>query len=459
MKHSKLAAIAVALCAGSVAPAQERAVNPQVRKILDEVSEQRIQATIEKLVSFGTRNTMSPQDDPARGIGAARQWIFNEMKSYSPRLQVRLDKWRVKKHPPRIFKDVDLYNVVAVLPGKTMPERQIWIAGHYDSLNLGNVRLGPPSTNGGGAAAAEAAWEANTALPAPGACDDGSGTAAVMELARVMSRYAFDKTLVFVTFAGEEQGLVGATLEAAKAKNDAQAIEAVLNNDIIGSEVAGNGRLDNTSVSVYSDDVMDSPSQELGRFAREVGERYLPGMGVNAIFMQDRLGRGGDHIAFQQEGFAAVRFSSPSENYEHQHSATDVLANMSVPYTARVAKINAAVAATLAMAPATPDIYGPAPRRLPMISRGQSRYDARLQWHTAGSEANLRGFSIVIRPINAPWWTREIFVGNVSAYTLKNISIDEFRFGVKAIGVDGTESLVAPYVFPPRAKFEVQTVQ
>src|SRR5580658_5905623 len=237
MKLSRhFAAICAALCFfARIGPADEKAVNPQIAKIASEVSEERIKAIIEKLVSFGTRNTMSDATDPAHGVGAARQWILEQFKSYSPKLEVRFDKYRVKKQGQRIFKDVDLYNVVAVLPGKTMPETQVWITGHYDSLNLGTP---PANTDNPLSVTTNMTvedFEKNAALPAPGACDDGSGTAAVMELARVMSQYEFDKTLVFVAFAGEEQGLVGSTLEASKAKEDKLQIEAVLNNDIIGT--------------------------------------------------------------------------------------------------------------------------------------------------------------------------------------------------------------------------------
>jgi len=247
----KIFALGVALFfSAGFTPADEKAVNPQVAKIMAEVSEARIKAILEKLVSFGTRNTMSNADDPAHGIGAARQWIFDQFQSYSPRLQVRFDKYRVKKQGQRVFKDVDLYNVIAVLPGKTMPETQVWISGHYDSLNVGNRPAGTAAGPGTDAAAGGGApqqltladYEKNAELPAPGACDDGSGSAAVMELARVMSQYEFDKTLVFATFAGEEQGLIGSSLQAAKSHRENVAIEAVLNNDIIGTEVAGNGR-------------------------------------------------------------------------------------------------------------------------------------------------------------------------------------------------------------------------
>jgi hypothetical protein len=484
MKPQALALAAALTLFSANTPADEFALNPQVKKVVDDVSEQRIAAIIQHLVTFGTRNTMSNPDAPDHGVGAARQWILSEMKSYSPRLQVRFDKWHIKKNGQRIFRDIDLYNVVAVLPGKTMPETQVIVSGHYDSLNLGAQRPGAAAAGPGSASDAPPAaigerpaqsnWEANAELPAPGACDDGSGTAATMELARVMSQYEFDKTLVFIAFAGEEQGLVGSTLEATKAKEDKTEIEAVLNNDIIGTDISGNGRSDSSSVSIYSDTIMDSPSQNLARYAKLMGERYMPSMKVNVEFMQDRLGRGGDHTPFQLEGYAAVRLSTPNEIYANQHHATDTFENMSVPYTTRVAKINAAVMASLGLSPKAPAIMRlpgagagagagrganapppPAPATgrnpLPMVTRGAG-YDAVLQWRPVGNEAAIKGYSIVLRPTTAPFWEREIYVGKVTTYTFKDVSVDDVRFGVKAIGADGAESIVSPYAYPPRQK-------
>jgi len=301
----------------------------------------------------------------------------------------------------------------------------------------------------------------------------------------------------------------------------------VLNNDIIGTDVSGNGRVSNNSVAVYSDEIMDSPSQTLARYAREIGERYMPFFKVNTIFFQDRIGRGGDHTPFQLEGYAAVRISTPNEIYANQHHATDTLENMSVPYTARVARFNGVVAASLALAPKAPLVTrqagafgrgrgnaegqgggrgrgrgarggnptdGAAPQatniadagaaansgagrgagqgegrgqgqgqgggrgRGPMLSRG-SGYDAVLQWRPAESEDAIKGYSVLMRATTAPYWEQEIYVGKVNSYTLKDISIDDVRFGVKAIGVDGTESLVTPYVNPPRQKTVIETVE
>jgi hypothetical protein len=461
----------VGLTAG-FAPAQDKAVHPKIQEMMGQVSEARIRTILEKLESFGTRHTLSNADDPVHGIGAARTWILNEMKSYSPKLDVRFEKFRVKKQGQRIFKDVDLYNVIALLPGKKMPETVVVVSAHYDSLNLGTRPVGAAAGPGTDAAAPGnstanmtlADFEKNAELPAPGVCDDGSGTAAVMELARVMSQYEFDKTLAFYVFAGEEQGLIGSSLEAAKAKKEGQAIEAVLNNDIIGTDVAGNGRTGNGMVSVYSDETMDSLSQQLSRYVREMGERYLPSMKINTVFMGDRLGRGGDHTPFQWEGFAAVRVSTPNENYAHQHRATDTLANMSVPYTAKVAQVNLAVAASLALGPKPPVVMpepragGSGRRPTPMIARGGG-YDAVLRWHAAGPDDGIKGYAIVIRATTSPYWEQEIYVGKVNTYTLKDVSIDDAKFGVKAIGANGTESLVTSYAFPPRQKVEIETVQ
>jgi hypothetical protein len=482
--------VAFSLCV-PFAPAEEKSVNPKIREMLDQVSEARVKAILEKLESFGTRNTMSNPDDPNRGVGAARNWILKEMQSYSPKLEVRFEKFRVKKQGQRIFKDVDLYNVIAVLPGKKFPETQVWVTGHYDSLNLGTPRPAQAAAAGSEAGVGApgnttanmtlADFEKNAELPAPGVCDDGSGTATVMELARVMSQYDFDKTLVFTAFAGEEQGLVGSTLQAAKARKDNTVIEAVLNNDIVGTDVAGNGRMGNAVVNIYSDETMDSLNQQLARYVKEIAERYTPSMKVNTVFMGDRLGRGGDHTPFQWEGYAAVRVSTPNEIYANQHRATDTLANMSVPYTLKVAKMNLSVAASLALAPKAPLVL-PEPRQggrgnaaapatttaaagagggrrpTPMISRGAG-YDAVLRWRAAGPEDDIKGYTVLVRATTSPFWEQEIHVGKVNTYTLKDVSIDDLKFGVKAIGVNGGESLVTTYAYPPRQKAEIETVQ
>jgi hypothetical protein len=436
-------------------------LDPKIQKIVSEISVDRIAEILKKLESFGTRNTLSDPNQQGRGIGAARQWIFDQFKSYSARLEVSFDTHTIPK-ATRIYKDVELRNVVAILPGKMQQavDRWVMITGHYDTVNL---RV-PPEMRRDPAKAAE--------LPAPGVTDDGSGTACVMECARVMSQYEFDATIVFVAFAGEEQGLVGARAMAKRLKDKNQPIEAVLNNDIIGSEISGNGVIDNRRVLVFSEDPNDSTSRQIARYMKRIGERYFPEMNVDLIFRYDRFGRGGDHSAFNQQGYPAVRVTTPNENFANQHSPTDSFANTSPSYTAKVTRVNAATAASLALAPGPPITTRPAttaaaaaptpaeieeaptPRPQPTgpgLSRG-SGYDAVLRWEYPNPEPDLAGFIVVVRSTTAPDWEREIWAGNVKEFTLKNTSIDQVVFGVKSVDREGHESPVAAYVLAPRAR-------
>jgi hypothetical protein len=426
--------------------ASPKGLDPEIKAMVDSVSEGRIAATLKKLESFGTRNIHTDN------VVDARKWILAQFQSYSPRLQVRFDSYRVKKQG-RILKDLELVNVVAVLPGTDDKERQYIVSAHYDTIALGAGRSedSPPST--------EALLNPATAKvdqPAPGVTDDGSGTATVMELARIMSQRQFKHTLVFIAFAGEEEGLIGASLYAEKAHEQKTPIECVLNNDIIGSDISGNGFTDNGRVRVFSEDPNDSSSRQIARYVREIGERYVPSMKVDLIFRADRFGRGGDHTPFNQQGFGAVRLTTPAENYANQHTATDTFANTSPPYITRVAKVNLAAIASLASAPVSPivdNIPQTGERKgiaAPMITRGKSRYDAVLKWKTENPDPDLAGYTIVLRSTTAPDWEREIFVGKVTEFTFENLSIDDLVFGVKAVDNGGHESLVSAYVFRPR---------
>ena len=449
-------------------------LDPKIQKIVSEVSAERIAEIEKKLESFETRNTLSDPNQPNRGIGAARQWIFDQFKSYSPRLQVSFDTHMIPKGG-RVWKDIELRNVVAVLPGKMQQAagRWIMITGHYDSLNL---RI-PPEMRTDQAKAVE--------IIAPGVTDDGSGTACVMECARVLSQYEFDATLVFVALAGEEQGLIGARAMAKRLKEKSQTIQGVLNNDIIGSEVSGNGVIDNRRLLVFSEDPNDSTSRQIARYVKRIGERYYPEMTVDLIFRYDRFGRGGDHTAFNQEGFAGVRITTPNEHFANQHSATDTFANTSPAYAAKVTRINAAAAASMALAPASPIVSRPRPAaaaatpdasattrtnpaaavdtdqdETPAPRRGQSGaglsrgggYDAVLRWEYPDAEPDLAGFIVVVRSTTSPDWEREIWAGNVKEFTLKNTSIDQLVFGVKSVDKEGHESPVSAYVLAPRAR-------
>lgn len=456
-----LTALLACLCCRTAA-APPKALDPLVQRVVAGISEERIAAHMKRLEAFGTRHTLSEADHPTRGIGAARRWIEGEFRSYGSRLQVRMDTHRVKKQG-RITRETELVNVVAVLPGTTQKDRHVLVSAHYDSLGK-ILRKKDAPAEGGGDDAID--WEGTAAQPnAPGVSDDASGVAVVLELARVMSQHEFEKTLVFVAFAGEEQGLIGSTLFAADAKAKALGIDAVLNNDIIGNDRAGNGRTANGAVRVFSDDPADSHSRALARHLKDVGERYVPAMRVDLVFRGDRFARGGDHTPFHHEGFPAVRFTTAAEFYAHQHSATDTFENASPTYATQVGRVNAAVAASLAQAPAPPVVIRETKAangtvtRAPQLARGKSGYDAVLRWTKPNPEPDLLGYTVVMRSTSSPVWEREVFVGAVSEYAFPDTSVDDAIFGVKAIDKDGHESPVAAYVVTTRARRTVETMQ
>ena len=457
--------------------APEARLNPTVKEIVDSISEERIAATLQKLESFGTRYVLSAQDDPAQGIGAASRWIHNEFQGYSPKLEVSYQNFTVKKgaRQGQIIRDVNLSNVVAVLPGTIHKDRYVLVTAHYDSVALirkpftgdeqriaESVRQGmdesearqllkirPPEDDLG-----PLDFEATASQKiAPGVTDDGSGTAAVMELARVMSHYQFDKTIVFIAFAAEEIGLSGSQTYSAIARQTGMQIEAVLNNDIIGSDVSANGRSATGVLRLFAAGPEDSQARELGRYMKQTAERYVPSMQVQMVFRQDRFLRGGDHTPFLNQGFPAVRLTTASENYKNQHSTTDTFANTSVPYTTRVVRMNAAVLASLALAPAPPVLnwtYSSGPNkggRVPLLTRGKSGYDAVLHW-LPNTEPDLAGYAVVMRSTTSPVWERETWVGNVTSYTMPDVSIDDVVIGVKAVDSDGNQSVVSPYMEP-----------
>jgi hypothetical protein len=438
--------------------------DPVVRKILGEISQERIAATMQKLASFDTRGNFSDPDQKDRGIGAARKWIFDEFRSYGPRLDVSLDPHKVRKQGTRILRDVEVVNVVAVLPGTSQPDRRIIVGAHYDSLNVVRKPGAPDVTPDGGEPAVDDVidFERSIEATAPGVTDNAAGTALIMELARVMSQYRFQKTIVFIAFAGEEIGLVGSSLYAVAQKEANARIEAVLNNDVVGVSVAGDGHAESGLVHVFSEDPADSPSRELARYIRETAERYVPGFRAEPVFRQDRFARGGDHSPFNANGFAAVRFTSAAENLGIQHTADDTFDKSSPAYATLVARVNGATLASLALAPSAPEttreiLTGSAKgRKVPNIARGKSRYDAILRWKDASGE-NLAGYAVVMRSSTAPFWEQQIFVGKATEYTLPGLSIDDVVLGVKAIDTSGHESLVSPYIAAPYLLKPIET--
>ena len=425
--------------------------NRTIASIVREIDARNIEASIRKLASFGTRNTLSEQNDPKRGIGAARDWLYAEFlkaaEASNGRMTVEKQSYEQPK-AERIPQPTIITNVVATLKG-TQPEsadRIYVVSGHYDSMCSTPV---------------------DGKCDAPGANDDASGTAAVLEMARVMAKYEFEATIVFMAVAGEEQSLLGSTYFAEQAKQKNWNIEAMFTNDIIGNTLGGNGVRDRGTVRVFSEGVPsnetpaeatirrsvggenDSASRQLARFIKEVGERSVPQMKVMLVYRRDRYGRGGDHIPFLERGYPAVRFTEVNEEFRHQHQNVrvengvqygDLPEFVDFAYVANVARVNAASLAALALAPARP-------KGLTIQSRLSN--DTDLKWEP-NKETDLAGYEIVWRDTTSPIWTNSKPVGNVTAFTMKGMSKDNFFFGVRALDKDGNRS---PVTYPkPQAR-------
>jgi hypothetical protein len=422
-------------------------IDPAIAAILARISVERLTATLKALERFETRHTLSETTSTTRGIGAARQWILEQLRE-NPKLHVSFDTYHVPKQGQRITRDVELRNVMAVLPGRTA--RRLYVTAHYDTVARIVPAGSPPSVDG--VPTGEFDWTRGDNL-APGVNDDGSGTALTMELARVFaaSGLEFDATLVFMLVAGEEQGLIGSKLHAQRLTAEHVTVDAVLNNDIIGNPTSGNGLVDAETVRVFSESPEDSPSRQLARYVARQAARYVPSHRVSLVMRHDRFGRGSDHTSFNQHGFAAVRITESNENYRRQHSVEDTFDGVSPVYLARNARVNAAALAGLALAPPAPDVAGD---RGPTIGRGDSGYDAELRWQPSPGAA---GYRLYWRSAWALDWQHEMKVGSVSQFTLADVSIDDHVFGVAAIGPRGHESLVTVYVSPPRRPVEILT--
>ena len=446
------AALAQVASSGSTtsqrAPAPD--IDPRIQALVASVSQERLLALDSKLVSFGTRSTLSDATSTRRGVGAARQWIYDELKRSSPRLQVSFDTHQIAQQG-RITRDTELRNVMAVLPGKS--PRRIYITGHYDSVNLGSG--GQLALNAGGANP-QGTRDARNDNDAPGANDDGSGTVLTMELARVFaeSGIEFDATLVFMCWAGEEQGLIGSMAHAQKLAADSVAVTADFNNDIVGNSLGGNGQLDGKSVRVYSLGPEDGMSRSLARYIERVAALYVPSHRIRLMAREDRFGRGSDHSSFTANDFPAVVFREANENFSRQHTANDTLGGVDFRYLAQNARVNAASAASLALAPGAPDVTNE--RGAVRLSRNPSGYDSNLQWSAVPGAVTYR---IYWRDTWNNSWEHSQTVGNVTSFVLPGLSIDDWVFGVAAVGADGNESLVSAYVSPVRRMSPVKIVK
>ena len=425
--------------------------DPRIEKIVASISEERLKELLTKLVSFGTRNTLSDQTSTTRGIGAARNWILEEMRRSSEKLRVSFDTHQIAQQG-RITRPVDLRNVMAVLPGRS--PRRIYVSGHYDTVNIGGQNVSNAAVPG--AAAAVGDRRADVEVEANGANDDGSGTVLTMELARAFaeSGIQFDETLVFITWAGEEQGLVGSNVHAEDLKKANVPIEAVFNNDIVGNSIGGNGIRDAESIKVYAIGPEDSPARSLARFIRKTAAVYVPSHRVRLMAREDRFGRGSDQSSFSQNGFPAVVFREANENFERQHGANDRIDGVDFGYLAQNARVNAAGVASLALAPPAPKVTND--RGGNLLSRDPSGYDATMRWNASPGAV---AYKIYWRDTWTNDWEHSQTIGNVTQFTLKNVNIDDFVFGVSAISAEGRESMVSAYVSPVRAGTTIKRQQ
>ena len=416
--------------------------DPEIEQMVKEVSADSLQSYINTLVSFGTRNTLSTQTDSKKGIGAARNWVLNKFNQFANNSQGRLiaiiDTTTIPADGRRVDKPVLLGNVMATLKGTDPNDKRIFIiSGHLDSRRSDVMdRTGD----------------------APGANDDGSGTAAVIESARIMSKHSFPATIIFVAVSGEEQGLLGSTFMANKAKEENWDVEAVFNNDIIGSNNSNETNIiNNTKVRVFSEGIPvnatekdiariralglenDSQSRELARYVKEIGERYVDHLDVVMVYRTDRFLRGGDHLPYLKNGFTAVRITEMNENFHHQHQDVrkekgvqygDLPGFVDFEYLRKNTALNLANLANLGKAPSVPEEVKVEVRNLSNSTT--------LSWQQPKA-GKVKGYYILMRETTSPVWQKKIFTTENEA-TLP-YSKDNYFFAVQSVNESGNESL------------------
>jgi hypothetical protein len=427
---------------GGPRAATTQAPEPELRDLLRRVDARRVEATVRRLVAFGTRHTLSAQDDPNRGIGAARDWIFQEFQRYAAtsggRMSVELQSY-VQEPASRIPTATTITNVVATIRGVEAPGRIYVVTGHYDSRVTDVL---------------------NAVADAPGANDDASGVAVVMEVARLLATRPLRATVVFAAVAGEEQGLYGSRHMATLMKAAGADVQGMFSYDIVGSSVGDDGSRDPYTVRLFAEGVPtaetpqqanirrnvggenDSPSRQLARFVDDVAENPSTGMRIRVIYRRDRYLRGSDHIAFLEQGYPAGRFTEPREDFAHQHQDVrveggkqfgDLPEFCDFAYIGRVARVNAAVLWSLAQGPGTPTGV--------QILTSRLTNDTDLVW-TRGPEPDLAGYEVVWRETTEPVWTHVIPVGDVTTARI-DLSKDNVFFGVRAVDRRGRHSPVA----------------
>src|SRR5215468_3320881 len=423
--------------------------DPDLRALLMKVDPNRIQSTIETLVSFGTRHTASSQTDPNRGIGAAYTWVFQQMQAIAAtsngNMTAQQQTFVAQPVPGRLAAPTSITNTIATLKGTASPERFYVVTGHLDSRVTDVLDF---------------------TSDAPGADDDGSGVACVLELARLFAIHQFPGTLVFATVAGEEEGLYGSAFMAAQMKAAGNDVQGMFSNDIIGTGDAHDGtKPDPFTVRLFLEGIPtavtagqislmqsvggenDGLSRQLGRFVESVAPFNLTGMNVRTIWRRDRYLRASDHVSFEQQGYPAARFTEPRENFNHEHQNTQVVDGVQLgdlidfvdfDFVARVTGVNAAALWGLASSPGTPK--NARIHTTPPGTFSGTNFSA-MEWN-ANPETNVTGYEVVLRETTASDWTDAIPVGNVTSVTL-DISKDNVQFGIRAVDQNGNRSPVA----------------
>lgn len=442
--------LGAALLITSFAFAQDQA-SEMLHEIAKAPSAERIKKDIEKLVGFGTRHTLSDTLSESRGIGAARRWIKSEFDRISGQcdncLEVFYHAAMEPKNDRRIIRDTRIVNVVAIQRGSLHPNRYVIMSGDIDS------RVSDAN---------------NYTSDSPGANDNASGMAGTIEAARVLSKYTFPVSIVYVGLSGEEQGLYGGKHLARKAREEGWDVIGIINNDMIGNIHGVDGVIDNGSFRVFSEAMsmtltenekramryyggeVDGPSRQLARYIDRITDRYMTNLDAIMIYRLDRFGRGGHHRPFNDEGFTGVRIMETHENYNRQHQDLrvengieygDVIEWVDFDYAAKLTAVNALTLAALASAPE-------APRNLSI--GGAVEPSTRLQWEES-DDSTLEGYKVYWRKTTSPQWEHSKYIGKTTSHVLENLVIDNYLFGVSAVGKNGAESLVAfPYKLIPR---------
>ncbi|WP_212995309.1 M20/M25/M40 family metallo-hydrolase [Winogradskya consettensis] len=434
---------AAGMPAGRPAGLPKQAPDRELKALLQEIDPHRVETIVRRLAGFGTRHTLSSQDDPVRGVGAARDWIYEQFQAYAAtsggRMTVELQSY-IQPPASRIPEPTRITNVVATLRGTGEPGRIYVVTGHYDS---------------------RASDVMDATSDAPGADDDASGVAAVLEVARVMATREVQATVIFAAVAGEEQGLYGSDHLAQQLKGAGADVQAMFSNDIVGTGNSHDGTAaDPRTVRLFVEGVPtaetpaqtstrqsvggenDGASRQLGRFVQDVAANPQTGMDVRVVWRRDRYLRGSDHISFLLRGYPAARFTEPRENFAHEHQNVrvengvqygDLVEFCDFRYIARVARVNAAALWSLAQAPGTPKGV--------VIDTTQLTNATTLRWQPS-TAPDIEGYEVLWRETTAAQWERVLVVGNVTTTTV-DVSKDNVFFGVRAVDRDGHRSPVA----------------